>query len=452
MSASPTPHNAETTRWLATLTERAEALERKFACGGTAIVPAPLVLRGPDAQRIEVVERGSILFDRVGDELARWCAPASFGVGSETRTESRVRDGRQLYARNGALGVEGFDEALRDILRDVRASLCPHHAKPPIAVLHSLNIYGPGGHFVTHKDTPRDPDVFGTLVVCLPLAFEGGKLVVVHGSRAIFDWAPVSGMSFAKVDPTGRQIRWAAFFGDVDHFIEPVRFGCRATLTYELRRSSATEGISTETSSEAEAAFSGALIDALEDPKFAPRGMKLGVPCLHLYTVSVEEPTLRDVEHLHANLKGRDGLVASALERAGILPRVVPYVFETCAGGSWRLRRDANIAEQDIFKQSELVADHLEQTLPIDFRAGRGQRDDVTWLLPPPWITRRRDTFDGQPDPETRLLGEVDYSISGYFGNESAPSSFYSTAAILFDVSTRPERERAHGAVHRRQR
>lgn len=66
-----------------------------------------------------------------------------------------MRDGRQLYARNGALAVEGFDEALREILCRIRESLCPHEAAPPVAELHSLNVYGRGGHFVAHKDTER---------------------------------------------------------------------------------------------------------------------------------------------------------------------------------------------------------------------------------------------------------------------------------------------------------
>jgi hypothetical protein len=99
-----------------------------------------------------------------------------------------VREGQQLYARNGALSVEGFDEALRKILGQIREALCPHEATPPNAELHSLNVYGRGGHFVAHKDTPREPSVFGTLVVCLPLAFGGGRLVVEQESRATFDW------------------------------------------------------------------------------------------------------------------------------------------------------------------------------------------------------------------------------------------------------------------------
>ncbi len=43
----------------------------------------------------------------------------------------------------------------------------------------------------------------------------------------------------------------------------------------------------------------------------------------------------RAIDSLRDHLKGRDRLAAIALERAGLVPRVVPYAFETCAGDSW---------------------------------------------------------------------------------------------------------------------
>lgn len=147
-----------------------------------------------------------------------------------------MRDGLQLYARDGALAVEGFDDALREVLSQIRASLCPHDVAPPTAELHSLKVYGRGGQFVAHKDTAREPSAFGTLVVCLPLAFSGGRLVVEQQARAMFDWETRSYSSASSPEKEAPRIRWAAFFGDVDHRIETVTSGCRATLTYELRR------------------------------------------------------------------------------------------------------------------------------------------------------------------------------------------------------------------------
>ncbi len=447
MKSSPKPHDAETKNRLTTLVERANALDAIFACGGEVEVARPLWLRGPGGKKLEVVEWVGLRRTNVGKKLLKWCAPASFGEGTETRTDVRVRDGRQLYARDGALAVEGFDEALGEILCQVRASLCPHDAAPPSAELHSLNIYGPGGHFVAHKDTPRETSVFGTLVVCLPLVFGGGRLVVEQGARATFDWESRSCFGLS-VETKARRLRWAAFFGDVDHRIETVTSGCRATLTYELRRAPDAEAVVPGQSGEAEAAFSAVLTEALADPTFASDGAKFGIPCLHLYAIPTRERTLPGMGSLRDHLKGRDRLVALALERAGLAPSVVPYVFETCAGQSWRLLRDVNAQEKQIFSQKRLKGSSLERRLPIDFHTGYSlygsynQADDVTWLIRPPWVIRYPEPADGRPEPAVELLGETEYSATDYFGNEASDAAFYAAAAILFDVPPKAARNR----------
>ena len=445
MKTAPKPQNAETKKWLTTLVERANALDAIFACGGEVEVAAPLSLRGPGGKKLQVVERIGFRPSNVNKKLRAWCAPASFGEGTETRTDARVREGRQLYARNGALAVEGFDEALREILSQIRASLCPHESAPPIAELHSLNVYGRGGHFVAHKDTPREPSVFGTLVVCLPLAFSGGRLIVEQQARATFDWETRSYSFASSPEKEARRIRWAAFFGDVDHRIETVTSGCRATLTYELRRAPDSEAAVPSQPGEAEAAFTATLAEALADPKVLSDGGKFGMPCLHLYAVPTDERTLPGFESLRDNLKGRDRLVAAALERAGLEPRVAPYVFETCAGESWRLRRDASAREKEMFAQKRLKGSSLERKLPIEFHADWNHSDDVTWLVRPPWVSSYREPADGRPEPAAELLGQTEYSATDYFGNEASDVSFYAAAAILFDVPPKSARKRVAG-------
>ena len=445
MKTEPEPQSAETKKWLTTLVERAKALDAIFACGGEVEVAAPLSLRGPNGKKLEIVERIGFRPSNVDKKLRAWCAPASFGEGTETRTDARVREGRQLYARNGALAVEGLDDALHEILRRIRESLCPHEAVPPIAELHSLNVYGRGGHFVAHKDTPRDPSVFGTLVVCLPLAFSGGQLVVEQQARATFDWETRSYSFASSPEKEARRIRWAAFFGDVDHRIETVTSGCRATLTYELRRAPDSEAAVPGQPGETEAAFTATLAEALADPKFVSDGGKFGIPCLHLYAVPTEERTLPGIESLRDYLKGRDRLVAAALERAGIEPRVVPYVFETCAGDSWRLLRDVSAREKQMFSQKRLKGSILERKLPIEFHADWNHSNDVTWLVRPPWVSSYRKPADGRPEPATELLGQTEYSATDYFGNEASDVSFYAAAAILFDVPPKSVRKRVAG-------
>ena len=158
----------------------------------------------------------------------------------------------------------------------------------------------------------------------------------------------------------------------------------------------------------------------------------------------------RAIESLRDHLKGRDRLAAIALERAGLVPRVVPYVFETCAGDSWRLRRDVSAREKQMFAQKRLKGSALERKLPIEFHADCDQSDDVTWLVRPPWVSTYREPADGRPEPAVELLGQTEYSATDYFGNEASDVSFYAAAAILFDgppTSARTRRRRIVGHV-----
>jgi hypothetical protein len=165
------------------------------------------------------------------------------------------------------------------VLERVREKLCPNDPSPLVAELYNLNVYGPGGHFAPHKDTPRGDDMLGTLVVCLPWPFYGGRLVVSHGgARKFFDW----GKEISPQNEPSR-IHWAAFFGDVDHSIEEVRVGQRLTLTYVLRRGAGANRtpVLNEAISEQ---LQAALVDATLDPRFFAKGVTLGFPCFHMYS------------------------------------------------------------------------------------------------------------------------------------------------------------------------
>ncbi len=50
-----------------------------------------------------------------------------------------------------------------------------------VAHLDKLNVYTEGDFFKAHVDTPRSPDMFGTLLIHLPVRHEGGQLVVLNG-------------------------------------------------------------------------------------------------------------------------------------------------------------------------------------------------------------------------------------------------------------------------------
>ncbi len=88
-----------------------------------------------------------------------------------------------------------------------------------------MNLYGPGGFFAEHQDTPTDTSsMVATLVICLPTEFTGGELIVRHRSEeTVFDFGAHGGKS-----------QFAMFFSDCLHEVKPVLSGIRMTMTYYL--------------------------------------------------------------------------------------------------------------------------------------------------------------------------------------------------------------------------
>lgn len=98
---------------------------------------------------------------------------------------------------------------------------------PVEAELYKLLIYGKGGHFAAHRDTEKAGGMFGTLVITLPSAHEGGTLLVRHaGKEVALDLCPHE----------SAEIRHAAFYADCEHEVLPVTDGYRICLVYNLVR------------------------------------------------------------------------------------------------------------------------------------------------------------------------------------------------------------------------
>ena len=198
-------------------------LRAPFTCGSTIVPEQPVTLRFPDNTQIPVLRaKDAFEQERLLRPLVERCSVAAFGVGRKTRYDRTVRDALQIKAEGGAFSVLHFDPAAAGILEQIRRELVPYIPDALTAQLYNLNVYGRGGHFLPHKDTPRGSDMLGTLVVCLPAQFSNGAFVVKHhGVFQTYDW----GKSIREqTEPT--RIHWAAFFGDVDHQIERVWGGC----------------------------------------------------------------------------------------------------------------------------------------------------------------------------------------------------------------------------------
>eukprot|EP00752_Nemacystus_decipiens_P004489 g4099.t1 len=173
-----------------------------------------------------------------------------FGHGGETVIDESVRKAMQVKADR--IVETGVDLEKLGILAAVRTGLAPWASRVH-ATLDKLNLYSRGGHFKSHRDTPRDELAFGTLVIALPSKFRGGCLTVKHrGRNTTCDW----GRRLTKEDddmcfsvfatmttPAPPVLQWCAFYGDCEHEIAEVQDGFRLTLTYILRYDARDEGI-----------------------------------------------------------------------------------------------------------------------------------------------------------------------------------------------------------------
>ena len=109
---------------------------------------------------------------------------ASFGIGSKQVTDKQYCDALKL---DPDMFMTTFQLCNMPILDEIAMLLVPdvHGIR---AELYKLNVYTLGGHFKKHVDTPRSNQMFGSLVVCLPTRFSGGRLVARHdGQEFSFD-------------------------------------------------------------------------------------------------------------------------------------------------------------------------------------------------------------------------------------------------------------------------
>jgi hypothetical protein len=411
-----------------------------FACGGSLVPDAPIELHFTDGTTLTAPRAESAWTQPDALEpLMKRCAPAPVGRGRRTYVSRRVRDAFQLQAKD-TFSVPGFDPAESGILDAVRRALAPHDPNPLTAELYNLNVYAHEGHFEPHKDTPRGTDMIGTLVVCLPPQFSGGRLVVTHhGAHALFNWE-----SDAAREADPRTLTWAAFFGDVDHSIEYVHLGARVTLAYILRRGQGAVPPAPPVGSQTER-LRGRLDAALADRRFLPRGGVLGFPCFHMYSQETgfqgSLPPLTEASALA--LKGVDQHVAAAALQAGLAVSLQPYLTEECADQTWQLATfPTPKAQRKMGRRMDPWK--LEKALPIVGPADEDRDFGVTWVVRPPsfnFAPRKPAPMSSadteSPDPEAPavlLFHQGEYSGTGYFGNEGSDTAFYVYAALHVTV------------------
>ncbi|VDC04387.1 unnamed protein product [Peniophora sp. CBMAI 1063] len=248
--------------------------------------------------------------------LAESCSIAPFGRGAQSVIDDDYRKAGKIDLPNFAIPFRPEDTALgRGVREYVLDGL---ESKRPIRYeLDKLNVYGKGGFFKAHKDTPRGNGMFGSLVLIYPTKHSGGDLVFRHqGHEWTFDSAS------AALSNGNTAFGYAAFYSDIEHEVLPVTSGYRVTITYNLYFDDA-ETASTSTRSIAPdmSDFAHRLRHLLDDSHFMPQGGYLGFGLRHAYPVEFADnfmPVHEDVQHITSVLKGSDAVILRAAQAAGL--------------------------------------------------------------------------------------------------------------------------------------
>ena len=167
------------------------------------------------------------LTENQSESLIKVCQQAPFGLNEQTLVDKRVRDSFELDASEFEIRNPKWSTQLELLVDSIGQQLgCV--GKNVEAKLYKLLLYKTGGHFLKHKDTEREKNMFGTLIVQLPSVYTGGELVVYNGrQQIIYDFGQKSGDS-------AYFMHYAAHYADLEHEILTVTSGCRLVLTYNL--------------------------------------------------------------------------------------------------------------------------------------------------------------------------------------------------------------------------
>ncbi|KAF2870043.1 hypothetical protein BDV95DRAFT_608066 [Massariosphaeria phaeospora] len=394
-----------------------------FACGGAVPIQdrkddetsaAPVTIRWDSSRSIKKLTL-PLSLDRNADRDARLAAlvrdtqPAGFGLKGKDVVDESYRKASKLdptgFSTNFCPYEAGIVDAIAQALLPTRTA--KYHGVR--AELYKLNVYrAPSGLFKAHVDTPRSTLQFGSLVVCLPCAHEGGQLVVRHdGHSRTFDWTGSSD-----------SVQWAAFFSDCEHEVLEVTSGYRLTLTYNLYACTGLGqlgGNCTALESQQLPLYEE-VKNALANPQFMPDGGTLGQYCRHAYA----HTTKAGADTLPQVLKGSDMVAHEVFSALGVDIRIRPVLDHITNQDDGCGPLDKKFHKRDHVGMGlgdPVAVDSYEQDSIEDVYAEYPHSwEAVTWLNGP-----RHNT------------SSVEFAYLRY-GNEASIEFGYSYCALLFNV------------------
>lgn len=341
---------------------------------------------------------------------------ATFGHGWSTRTDSKIRHGQQLNAKDFSIAFQGLEY----ILQEVKTRLFPEVSGELKAELSSLSIYKEGGRFRRHKEVPKGLFWAGSLVLCLPVPFAGGDFVLYHhGLEEVLEW----GRNIDELDDHAAEIvQWAAFLEDVDHEVMQVEDGMQVTVKYTL---SWVEWPAPASSpwprKEIETQLCEELQRLVRQPTWLPEGRWLGFGATHMYGNDMfEYPSWAESlkpGFISFRLRGRDGMLARAALEAGLTVRLQPLFMEDPR------ERDPLTTMADV-SYWRWLQDRCD---PVRLAE---EEDEALWVIDVPALRRR---CEESPPAE--------FYRKGYVAGESSFHYFHCHVSLMIRIPPAAERE-----------
>ncbi|KAG8919577.1 hypothetical protein FRC01_001218 [Tulasnella sp. 417] len=290
-----------------------DACEAKYA-----LTPEHWRLQGTNSPISETQRILSVLQadEQSLDELHRHGQPSHFGRGNELVRDESYRLAQELPAERFGLN---FDPLAPEtgILDAISREVSPSHNGSALveAKLYKLNSYKTGGHFKSHKDTPKGREHSGTLLIGFPTNYTGGQLVLRHYMQEVsVDWSTDGRSNRCRTD-----IPWVFFYSHIEHEIMPVTSGHRITIAYDIYESNAVRRfipsqLQAKLDVSSRPVFQDLKSKVLEAKDFRPEGGRLAFPSTREYPMPVVQRSV----HLIDMLKGSDHILVHAARQFGI--------------------------------------------------------------------------------------------------------------------------------------
>ncbi len=369
---------------------------------------APFFLPG-----LEVEGVGEIAFPfpaAQAKELIAVAEAAPYGMRAKTVHNESVRKCWQLDASQFSIKSKTWKDLMKAILVDVSGDLGIQGKVSAHA--YKLLVYGKGGHFKAHRDTEKLDAMFGTLIIALPSAHQGGSLFIRHGGREV------------EVDFSHKEylhdFQYTAFFADCEHEVKPVRSGYRCCLVYNLRLD------------KGDPAALNLAPDAQSRTLLAPLVAMKDERCGELSAVLLEH-SYTEANLSVKNLKGNDVARAQALfgaaKEAGFIAHLALVTFHQMGEleddyDYGRNRRRGHDDDDESHEDGTMGEIHDEDLTISHWRNSRDRRVDLgSYLVEKDCLVSKEEIDARDPDEQ---------ESEGYTGNAGCTMDhWYRRAAIV---------------------